>query len=443
MRSTPPRTARVTVAIDAPLNGGVTEHAAAGHSDGDRTRLDRAPSVDVPRENLWYAPEVMPDPVGAAIRPVAPDGKIRPLFDAPSIDSPSYRQFLEALGVAVYTTDAEGHITFFNEAAADLWGRRPELGEEWFGSWKLYWPDGRPMPHEQCPMAIALNEARSVRGYEAVAVRPDGTRAAFIPYPTVVFDANGRLIGAINVLVDVTERRRAEEALNAANAVKDEFLGLVSHELRTPVTTIFGNARLLQAAEGLPERHAAMVADVATDAERLLGLVENLLLMTRAASEQRVDLEPQVLGHAIRRIVEIFRRHHPERVVDLDIQADELIIDADQGYLELLLGNLLGNADKYSPNKDPIEVTVRRAGDDARVTVRDRGIGIPDDNVDRLFTAFYRSDAARRLSGGLGIGLSASKHVVALLGGRIWAHPREGGGSEFGFALPLAEERLD
>jgi signal transduction histidine kinase len=208
------------------------------------------------------------------------------------------------------------------------------------------------------------------------------------------------------------------------------------------VTTIFGNARLLQSADGLPERHAAMVADIATDAERLLGLVENLLLMTRAASEQRVDLEPQVLGHAIRRIVDIFRRHHPERRVELDIQNDELIIDGDQGYLELLVGNLLGNADKYSPTADPIEVTVRRAGKEARVSVRDRGIGIPEDNVDRLFTAFYRSDAARRLSGGLGIGLSASKHVVALLGGRIWAHPRDGGGSEFGFALPLAEERF-
>jgi PAS domain S-box-containing protein len=391
----------------------------------------------------WYAPHAPPEDAGAAIRPVGVDAKVRPLFDAPSIDSPSYRQFLEALGVAVYTTDAEGHITFFNDAAAELWGRRPDIGEEWCGSWKLYWPDGRAMRHDECPMAIALNEARSVRGHEGIAERPDGTRAAFIPYPTVVFDANGTLIGAINVLVDVTERRRVEEALDAANAVKDEFLGLVSHELRTPVTTIFGNARLLQAVDALPERQGAMLADIATDAERLLGLVENLLLMTRAASDQLVLLEPQVLGHAIRRIVDIFRRHHPERRVDLDILSHELIVEADQGHLELLLGNLLGNADKYSPNADPIEVTVRRVGTEARVTVRDRGIGIPEENVERLFTAFYRSDAARRLSGGLGIGLSASKHVVALLGGRIWAHPRDGGGSEFGFALPLTEEQSD
>jgi PAS domain S-box-containing protein len=385
----------------------------------------------------------MSETAPGTIRPTITESKIRPLFDAPSLDSPSYRQFLEALGVAVYTTDAEGHITFFNEAAAELWGRRPEIGEEWCGSWKLYWPDGRTMAHDECPMAIALKEGRSVRGYEGVAERPDGTRAAFIPYPTVVFDTNGTLIGAINVLVDVTERRRAEQALKAANAVKDEFLGLVSHELRTPVTTIFGNARLLQGAEGLPQRHSEMVSDIATDAERLLGLVENLLLMTRAASEQQVDLEPQVLSHALRRIVGIFRRHHPEREVTLDTQIDEVIVDGDQGYLELLVGNLLANADKYSPNTEPIEIVLRRVGREAVVTISDRGIGIQPQNVDRLFTAFYRADAARRLAGGLGIGLSASKHVVELLGGRMWANPREGGGSEFGFALPLAEDRLD
>ena len=231
--------------------------------------------------------------------------------------------------------------------------------------------------------------------------------------------------------------------LRAANAVKDEFLGLVSHELRTPVTTIYGNARLLQGTGELPERTGAMVADIAIDAERLLGLVENLLLMTRAASEQeRIDLEPQVLGHAVRQIVDVFRRHHPGREIRLVVDGGELIVDGDQGYLELLVGNLLGNADKYSPITEPIEVVLQRVGDEAHVTVRDRGIGIPDES-DRLFTAFYRTDAARRMSGGLGIGLSASRHVVAILGGRIWARPREGGGSEFGFALPFRGERPD
>ncbi len=384
-----------------------------------------------------------PEQAPVAIRPDGIDPQIRPLFDAGSIGSPSSRQFLDALGVAVYTTDAAGRITFYNEAAAAFWGRRPEIGEEWCGSWKLFWPDGRPMPHDECPMAIALKEARSVRGYEGVAERPDGTRAAFVPYPTVVFDAEGNLAGAINVLVDVTERRRAEDALRAASTVKDEFLGLVSHELRTPVTTIFGNARLLQGVDGLPDRQVAMVGDIAADAERLLALVENLLLLTRAGSEQRIELEPQVLSHVVRHIVSSFQRRHPDREFRFDIEPPDLIVEADRGYLELLLDNLLSNAAKYSPPDEPIEVVVSRVGDEARVVVLDRGIGVAADEVDSLFTAFYRSESARRMTGGLGIGLSAAKHVVTILGGRIWASRRDGGGSEFGFALPLSTERLD
>src|SRR6185436_2093659 len=78
------------------------------------------------------------------------------------------------------------------------------------GSWKLYWPDGRPLPHDQCPMATALKEGRPIRGVEAVAERPDGTRVPFLPYPTPIRDANGKLVGGINMLVDVSERKQAE-----------------------------------------------------------------------------------------------------------------------------------------------------------------------------------------------------------------------------------------
>src|SRR5258706_4809553 len=83
-----------------------------------------------------------------------------------------YRTFLESLAVAVYTTDADGRITFFNDAAVELWGRRPELGEEWCGSLRLFHRDGRPMSHDECPMAICLKENRTVRGWQAIAERP-------------------------------------------------------------------------------------------------------------------------------------------------------------------------------------------------------------------------------------------------------------------------------
>jgi PAS domain S-box-containing protein len=122
-----------------------------------------------------------------------------------------FRELLDALPAAVYTTDAAGRITFFNEAAAELWGHRPELGRsEWCGSWRLRWPDGSPMRHDECPMAVTLREWRPVTG-EAIAERPDGTRIPFAAYPKPLRDGSGRLIGAVNTLVDITHRKAHEE----------------------------------------------------------------------------------------------------------------------------------------------------------------------------------------------------------------------------------------
>jgi two-component system, chemotaxis family, CheB/CheR fusion protein len=135
-------------------------------------------------------------------------------------DDAHFRQVLDLLPAAVYITNASGLITYYNEAAAALWGHHPQLGlSEWCGSWKLYWPDGRPLPHDQCPMALALREKRPIRGMEAVAERPDGIRVPFIPYPTPLYDPSGELIGAVNMLVDITERKRAEQAARRLAAV--------------------------------------------------------------------------------------------------------------------------------------------------------------------------------------------------------------------------------
>ena len=109
------------------------------------------------------------------------------VLDEKTVATPSYQQFLEALDVAVYTTDAQGRITFYNQAAVAFWGRTPEVGEMWCGSWKLYWPNGDPMAHGECPMAIAL---RSVaRSAATRALRSDPTARAF---PSSLSDSRHR-----------------------------------------------------------------------------------------------------------------------------------------------------------------------------------------------------------------------------------------------------------
>jgi PAS domain S-box-containing protein len=368
--------------------------------------------------------------------------------DAARRQGERYREFLEALGVAVYTTDSKGRITFFNQAATVLWGRSPEIGEEWCGSWRIYAMDGNLLPHAECPMAIALKENREVRGAQAIAERPDGTRVAFVPYPTPLRDDRGELIGAVNVLIDVTERTQAEEALRdaaealrASNAVKDEFLGLVSHELRTPVTTIFGNARLLRDRGNrlADDARESMIADIAHDSERLLGIIENMLLLTRLEAGPQPELEPNVLPHVVRKAVESFGRRHPGRRVSMTAEPRHVIVEADRTYIELLVENLLANADKYSPQGSDVEVEVRVREGEAQVVVLDRGIGLSDVELAQIFSPFYRSEKAKRQANGIGIGLAVCKRVAEAQGGRMWVRPREGGGSEFGFALPLVE----
>ncbi|TGQ63502.1 PAS domain S-box protein [Mesorhizobium sp. M00.F.Ca.ET.186.01.1.1] len=130
------------------------------------------------------------------------------------------KDLIAALPGAVYTTDAKGRITSYNPAAVELWGRRPELGtDEWCGSWRIYRPDGTPLPHDECPMAIALKENRPLQGAEAVAERPDGVRVPFLAYPTPLRDAAGKVTGAVNMLVDITERKRSEELAERLAAI--------------------------------------------------------------------------------------------------------------------------------------------------------------------------------------------------------------------------------
>lgn len=232
----------------------------------------------------------------------------------------------------------------------------------------------------------------------------------------------------------------AEDRLRAEIAVKDEFLGLVSHELRTPVTTILGNAQLLAGRKDVGEPVRTLLVDLGAEAERLAGIVENLLVLTQAGSPVDVDRAPEVLERVIRAAAADWARHHPGRDIQVRGSLGGSVVDADRAYVELVLGNLLANAGKYSAPATRIEVLLDRVGDALEIRVLDRGIGFPADDVEQLFATFYRGDAAQKMASGLGIGLSACRRLVELLGGRIWAIPRPNGGSEFGFALPAAAE---
>ncbi len=237
------------------------------------------------------------------------------------------------------------------------------------------------------------------------------------------------------------ELQATAEHLALANAAKDEFLGLVSHELRTPITTIYGNARVLRQQGDLldeADREAAL-ADVENESDRLQRIIENLLILARFDATQTIETEPVDLKHAARQVVANFKRRRERRDVKLDIADDVGFVSVQPTYLELVLGNLLSNADKYSPQSAAIDLQARREGSEVHITVLDRGDGIMPDELEQLFSPFYRANRTSDHAPGMGIGLAVCKRILEAQGCRIWAKARDGGGAEFGFALPVEE----
>jgi PAS domain S-box-containing protein len=193
-------------------------------------------------------------------------------IDGAALADDHFRKILDALPAAIYTTDSKGRITYFNEQAVALWGCRPEIGKaEFCGSWKLYWPNGEYLPHDQCPMAVAIKEKRPIRGMEGVVERPDGTRMPFIPFPTPLFGPTGELVGAVNMFIDISDRKKAEQnALRLASIVESCDDAIISKNLDgTILSWNYGAARLFgySAEEAIGESVIMLIPEDRRDEE--------------------------------------------------------------------------------------------------------------------------------------------------------------------------------
>ncbi len=167
--------------------------------------------VFYPPLNTWFEVRAYPSKDGLAV--YSQDIGVRKNAEQALRQSEQrYRQLIRALPAAIYACDAEGRVTLYNDAAAALWGGEPEIGKDlWCGSWKIYKPDGSPLPLEDCPMAIAIKDGRAILGQEIIIERQDGTRRWILPYPDPIRDESGAVVGAVNMLVDLTERKQMEQ----------------------------------------------------------------------------------------------------------------------------------------------------------------------------------------------------------------------------------------
>jgi signal transduction histidine kinase len=365
-------------------------------------------------------------------------------------DAARFRAIIDALPAAVYTTDGEGRITHFNPACIELSGRVPTLGSDhWCVTWKLFTPSGEPLPHADCPMAVALREGRAIRGAEAIAERPDGSRIWFTPFPTPLKDAAGKVIGGINMLLDITDRKRNEELLRRQTEElaelhrrKDEFLAMLSHELRNPLAPIAHAVQFLKLDESLRSGPAHQArAIIERQVKQLSRIVDDLLEVSRITTG-RIPIKRELIDarSVIERAAEASkpvmsqREHH----FAVELPAGEVWLHADAVRLEQILVNLLNNAAKYTDARGSVVMSAEVADNWLEIRVRDTGQGIAAELLPHIFQLFTQAERTLdRSEGGLGIGLALVDRLVKLHGGSVDVTSTVGRGSEFIVKLPV------
>jgi len=231
------------------------------------------------------------------------------------------------------------------------------------------------------------------------------------------------------------------EQLEQVETMRRRLIGDVAHELRTPLTAIKGFAEALT--DGVLPASAETYLQIHTEADRLSRLADDLQELSRVESRaMQLKIHPADSSALIQTVLKRLQYQFDEKQVTLTphLPHDPIFVLADEDRIIQILTNLIGNALQYTPSSGTVTISIARDKNDARVSVRDTGFGIPPNQLNHIFDRFYRVDKSRsRAHGGSGIGLTIAKHLIEAHGGKIWAESAgENKGSVFLFTLPLA-----
>jgi PAS domain S-box-containing protein len=303
---------------------------------------------------------------------IARDITERKLAEAKLRDSErQLQELISAIPAAIYTTDAEGKVTYFNHATVELTGRAPTIGsDDWCAAWKLYHPSGKPLPYDQSPMAVALAEGRAIRNAEAVAERPDGSRVPFIPYPTPLRDSAGKVVGTINMLVDVSERKQAE---TQQRILLNELNHRVKNNMQMLQTLLEVGAQRTRSAE------AREVLEEASTRITAMAAAQRVLYTTPDATRFNAR-------DFLNTVCETAKQTFPPHV-NIDYASDAIQLPNDAAMpLALIANELLTNAVKYGlSDRNPGTISVRLTNEDDLFLfyVEDEGPGFDLSSVQR------------------------------------------------------------
>jgi two-component system CheB/CheR fusion protein len=391
------------------------------------------------RRGGWFLLRILPYRAGRAV-----EGVVLTLIDIDRLkhaEADVRQKQQELAGILrnspnwLFVQDLAGHYVLAGDAF------RRALGTD---------PTGKT-PHEVFPREVADALAAGDEDVltcgtedqaEVVLPRPDGPHT----YLTVKFplrDAEGRISGMGGIFTDVTELKKAESQAREAVVQRDRFLAMLSHELRNPLAAVLNATRVLQRLGPGKAEAGEWFGVIERRAEHMARLLEDLLDVTRL-TQDKVSVRKQLfdLGATVDEVVEETRNWFVEHHLELSVARPEgpLPVDGDSTRLQQIQVNLLRNAAKYTPAGGRVWYALRREGDEAVVRVRDTGVGLAPDMLDKVFDLFVQADdTLDRQGGGIGVGLTLVRSIVELHGGRVRAFSDgPGKGSEFVVWLPLA-----
>jgi two-component system, cell cycle sensor histidine kinase and response regulator CckA len=387
----------------------------------------------------------------------------------PPLDTEGIVDLLGALPMAAYLCDPEGLITYFNPHALELWGREPRLrhaADRFCGSFKLFAQDGSPIPHEKCWMALALQDEKEYNGHEIVIERPDGSRRCSLAYASPLRHPAGQVVGAVNLLVDITEKRRAEEVFRASEeerrrlqdqlwqAQKMEAVGRlaggIAHDFNNLLSIINGYSELVLGELSADTPLRQDVVKIRQAVERGASLIRQLLAFSR---RQPRALRAMNLNTVVANIEEMLGRLIGGDVV-LTLELDPFLppIKVDPSQMEQVLINLALNARDAMPYGGNLTLETRRVDLDAEhcrrccegrpgrfvmLVVSDTGCGMTSDVRMRAFEPFFTTKEQGK---GTGLGLATVYGIVQQSGGHLSVHSVPGLGTTFTICLPIEEE---
>jgi PAS domain S-box-containing protein len=358
-----------------------------------------------------------------------------------SANDQHYYQLLQSLPAAIYTCDNYGYVKLYNQAAVTLWGREPKSGQElWCGSWRIYKLDGSLLPLDECPMAIALKEKRAVTGEEIVIERPDGERRHVLPHPQPLYNNDGEMIGAVNMLVDITDHKKTNEMnrqLLHFNEQLEQFAYAASHDMQEPLRKISTFASLLEDrnCDQLDDSGKTYLKKISNSVDRMSDIINDLLNYTRESKRREnivaVDLN-EIVKNVLSDLELIIHQKNATFLVDTLPS-----IRAMPNQITRLFYNLFSNSLKFSKETETpaIKVTVKQTSTFLEICIQDNGIGFDPKYAEKIFGLFQRLNDRKSYTG-TGIGLSLCKKIVENHGGEILAHSKPDEGALFIIRLP-------